>query len=54
VGDESNAPIEVTAQLIFRRAERFDLRPRWQRIAVAVAGPIMKHPDGMAIPFAPD
>ncbi|MFL6230089.1 MAG: RIP metalloprotease RseP [Pyrinomonadaceae bacterium] len=40
-GDDSNAPIEgATAQNIPAR-ERFDLRPRWQKFLVMVAGPVM-------------
>ena len=37
-GDESNAPIEGEGEADIPACERFDLRPRWQRIAVAVAG----------------
>ena len=32
--------------------ERFDLRPRWQRIAVALAGPIMNILTALAIPLS--
>src|SRR6266436_9997660 len=40
-GDESNAPIEGESASDIPREERFNLRPRWQKIAVAVAGPVM-------------
>ena len=51
-GDESNAPIEGDGAPDIPAGERFDLRPRWQRIAVAVAGPIMNILTALAIPFA--
>ena len=51
-GDESNAPIEGESAPDIPASERFDLRPRWQRIAVAVAGPIMNILTALAIPFA--
>jgi regulator of sigma E protease len=51
-GDESNAPIEGESAPDIPREERFDLRPRWQRIAVAVAGPVMNILTALAIPFA--
>jgi len=51
-GDESNAPIEGEGAPDIPAGERFDLRPRWQRIAVAVAGPIMNILTALAIPFA--
>ena len=38
-GDESNAPIEGEGSSDIPPKERFDLRPRWQRISVALAGP---------------
>ena len=38
-GDESNAPIEGEGATDIPAEERFDLRPRWQRITVALAGP---------------
>src|SRR6267154_496918 len=40
-GDESNAPIEGDGAADIPPNERFDLRPRWQRILVALAGPVM-------------
>src|SRR5216684_9231192 len=38
-GDESNAPLEGESAPDIPADERFDLRPRWQRILVAIAGP---------------
>src|SRR5581483_1049932 len=40
-GDDSNAPIEGESAPDIPANERFDLRPRYQRIMVALAGPIM-------------
>ena len=51
-GDESNAPIEGEGAPDIPAHERFDLRPRWQRILVAVAGPVMNILTALAIPFA--
>lgn len=51
-GDESNAPIEGQGAPDIPANERFDLRPRWQRILVAVAGPVMNILTALAIPFA--
>src|SRR5256885_3827540 len=51
-GDESNAPIEGESAVDIPANERFDLRPRWQRILVAVAGPVMNVLTALAIPFA--
>src|SRR6267378_3150663 len=51
-GDESNAPIEGESAPDIPREERFDLRPRWQRIAVALAGPIMNILTALTIPLA--
>src|SRR5256886_16007132 len=51
-GDESNAPIEGEGAPDIPAHERFDLRPRWQRILVAVAGPVMNVLTALAIPFA--
>src|SRR6478736_7547261 len=51
-GDESNAPIEGESAPDIPPQERFDLRPRWQRIAVALAGPIMNILTALAIPLA--
>lgn len=51
-GDESNAPIEGEGAQDIPAEERFDLRPRWQRIFVAVAGPVMNILTALTIPFA--
>src|SRR2546428_6553747 len=51
-GDESNAPIEGEGAPDIPAHERFDLRPRWQRIAVALAGPIMNILTALAIPLS--
>ncbi len=40
-GDESNAPIEGAGESSVPEAERFDLRPRWQKFLVMIAGPTM-------------
>jgi regulator of sigma E protease len=51
-GDESNAPIEGGAGAPdIPPEEEFNLRPRWQKIAVAVAGPVMNILTALAIPF---
>src|SRR5437773_8868118 len=50
-GDESNAPIEGESAPDIPPHERFDLRPRWQRILVAVAGPVMNVITALSIPF---
>ncbi|HEV7798774.1 MAG TPA: RIP metalloprotease RseP [Pyrinomonadaceae bacterium] len=50
-GDESNAPIEGEGASDIPPQERFDLRPRWQRILVALAGPVMNILTALAIPF---
>ena len=51
-GDESNAPIEGESAPDIPPQERFDLRPRWQRILVALAGPVMNVLTALAIPLA--
>lgn len=51
-GDESNAPIEGEGAEDIPAEEQFNLRPRWQRIAVAIAGPVMNILTALAIPFA--
>src|SRR6266704_6578581 len=51
-GDESNAPIEGEGALDIPPNERFDLRPRWQRVLVAFAGPVMNVLTALSIPFA--
>src|SRR2546427_4439482 len=50
-GDESNAPIEGEGAADIPAEERFDLRPRWQRILVALAGPIMNILTALSVPF---
>src|SRR3981081_3940917 len=51
-GDESNAPIEGEGAADIPAHERFDLRPRWQRVLVALAGPAMNVLTALSIPFA--
>src|SRR4029078_9210572 len=51
-GDESNAPIEGESATDIPACERFDLRPRGQRILVALAGPVMNVLTALAIPLA--
>lgn len=51
-GDESNSPIEGEGASDIPASERFDLRPRWQRILVALAGPVMNVLTALAIPLA--
>jgi len=51
-GDESNAPLEGEGATDIPPQERFDLRPRWQRILVALAGPVMNVLTALAIPLA--
>jgi regulator of sigma E protease len=51
-GDESNAPLEGQSASDIPPEEMFNLRPRWQRIMVALAGPVMNILTALAIPFA--
>src|SRR4030095_10064365 len=51
-GDESHARIEGEGAPDIPANERFDLRPRWQRILVAIAGPVMNILTALSIPFA--
>src|SRR5215213_3244143 len=51
-GDESNAPLEGASSQDIPPEEMFNLRPRWQRVLVALAGPIMNILTALAIPFA--
>ena len=51
-GDESNAPLEGAGAQDIPPNEMYSLRPRWQRIMVALAGPIMNIITAMAIPIA--
>jgi regulator of sigma E protease len=51
-GDESNAGIEEGSEdENIPVKERFDLRPRWQKFLVAVAGPVMNVLTAIAIPL---
>ncbi|MDQ3684363.1 MAG: RIP metalloprotease RseP [Acidobacteriota bacterium] len=50
-GDESNAGIEGESAADIPVGERFDLRPRWQKFLVAVAGPVMNILTAIAVPF---
>lgn len=50
-GDESNSPIEGAGASDIPEREMFNLRPRWQRILVALAGPVMNIITALAIPF---
>lgn len=51
-GDESNAPLEGQGATDIPPQEMFNLRPRYQRVMVALAGPIMNILTALAIPFA--
>lgn len=51
-GDESNAPLEGASAPDIPQNEMFNLRPRWQRVLVALAGPVMNILTALAIPFA--
>ena len=51
-GDDSNAPLEGVSAQNIPSEEMFNLRPRWQRILVALAGPVMNVLTALAIPFA--
>jgi len=50
-GDESNAPLEGEGAIDIPPKEMFNLRPRYQRIMVALAGPVMNVLTALAIPF---
>src|SRR5215210_3201930 len=50
-GDDSNAGLEEGGAEDIPTKERFDLRPRWQRFLVGVAGPVMNVLTALAIPF---
>jgi regulator of sigma E protease len=50
-GDESNAGLEEGGAEEIPAKERFDLRPRWQKFCVGVAGPVMNVLTALAIPF---
>src|SRR5689334_23608464 len=51
-GDDSNAPLEGVSAQNIPAEQMFNLRPRWQRILVALAGPVMNVLTALAIPFA--
>lgn len=51
-GDDSNAGLEEgSGEADIPAAERFDLRPRWQKFLVGVAGPVMNVLTAITIPF---
>src|SRR5438067_11711812 len=50
-GDESNAAIEGAGESDIPQGEQFSLRPRYQRIMVAMAGPVMNILTALLIPF---
>ncbi len=50
-GDESNAPVEGAGESNLPERERFDLRPRWQKFLVMVAGPAMNILTALAVVF---
>src|ERR1051325_8848297 len=50
-GDDSNAGIEEGGAEDIPAKERFDLRPRYQKFLVGVAGPVMNVLTALAIPF---
>ncbi|HEY9286029.1 MAG TPA: RIP metalloprotease RseP [Pyrinomonadaceae bacterium] len=50
-GDESNAPVEGAGESNIPERERFDLRPRWQKFLVMVAGPVMNILTALTIAF---
>ncbi|MBC7908885.1 MAG: site-2 protease family protein [Pyrinomonadaceae bacterium] len=50
-GDESNAPLEGEGASDIPLEEQFNLRPRWQKFLVAVAGPVMNILTALTIPF---
>ena len=50
-GDESNSPVEGAGESNIPDRERFDLRPRWQKFLVMVAGPVMNILTALSIAF---
>ena len=50
-GDDSNAGLEEGGAEEIPARERFDLRPRYQKFLVGVAGPVMNILTALAIPF---
>ena len=51
-GDESNAAVEGAGESDIPVNERFDLRPRWQKFLVMVAGPTMNILTALAVVWA--
>ena len=51
-GDDSNAPIEGASAPDIPECEMFNLRPKYQRILVALAGPVMNIITALSIPLA--
>ena len=51
-GDESNAAVEGAGTSNIPEHEHFDLRPRWQKFLVMVAGPAMNILTALAVVFA--
>src|SRR5215210_9504250 len=51
-GDDSNAGLEEGTEEEIPARERFDLRPRWQKFCVGVAGPVMNIITAIAAPLA--
>ncbi len=50
-GDESNAPLEGAGAADIPEWEMFNMRPRWQRVLVALAGPVMNILTALAVPL---
>src|SRR6185312_8412683 len=50
-GDESNAPLEGAGAADIPPEEQFNLRPRWQRVLVSLAGPVMNVLTAFTIPL---
>jgi regulator of sigma E protease len=50
-GDDSNAPVEGASATNIPAHERFDLRPRWQKFSVMIAGPVMNILTAFAVVF---
>ncbi len=50
-GDESNAAIEGEGDSEVPISERFDLRPRWHKFLVIIAGPLMNILTALAVVF---
>src|SRR5919202_5079097 len=51
-GDETNSPLEGAGAQDIPPEGMYNLRPLWQRVMVAFAGPIMNILTALAIPFA--